>query len=246
MRAWHFGSIVLLHLVCGCLSATPKTDTTKGGSLPTDYGSEARTSIQIETPSSQPAERDDKRAPLVRVAVFGSSSQPVGVPYLYGYPLYADGGALQGVRLLRQDNWDGAERTEAPGADGVVHVKERLPALNCEFTGIQEDETKYVPLTLECDLPAKRPVIGNVGAGARAAAVLKDPSIEKAFLGEWHATTQGFDAGDGTGYFDTPHGLLGFRFKNGKLAGVSFTFSPPEQRWRTQELWTDPVAYEGT
>jgi hypothetical protein len=228
------------------LSAKPKAETASAGSLPTDYGSEARTSIQIDTPSSAPAERDDKKAPLVRVAVFGSSSQPVGVPYLYGYPLYADGGALQGVRLLRQDNWNGAERTDQPGDDGVVRVTERLPALNCEFTGIQEDETKYVPLTIECDAPAKRPVIGNIGAGARAAAVLKDPSIEKAFLGEWHAKSQGFDAGDGVGYFDTPHGLLGFKFKNGKLSAVTFTFAPPEQRWRTQELWAEPIAYGGT
>ena len=35
------------------------------------------------------------------------------------------------------------------------------------------------------------------------------------------------DAGDGVGYFDTPHGLLGFGFKNGKLSSVSFVFAPP-------------------
>jgi hypothetical protein len=259
MRARQVGSIVVLCSLSGsltaslggCLAAKPKSETT-AGNLPTDYGAEAQTSIQVEAPISAPAERDDKKAALIRVAVFGSSSQPVGVPYLYGYPLYADGGALQGVRLLRQDNWGGAERTDQPGPDGVVHVTERLPALNCEFTGIQEDETKYVPISVECDLPAPRdrggvrPVIGSIGAGARPAAVLQDPSIEKAFLGEWHAKSQGFDAGDGVGYFDTPHGLLGFKFKNGKLAAVSFTFAPPEQRWRTQELWSEPIANEGT
>jgi hypothetical protein len=237
-------------LGCGCLAGKPSTkseSTTAGAS--SGYAPEQSRSIVLDTPTSAPVERDDRKAPVVRVAVFGSSSQPVGVPYLYGYPLYAQGTALQGVRLMRQDNWNGLERTEQQGEGGVVHVIEKLPSLNCEFTGIQEDVGRYVPLSVECDLPtpkargAARPAIGEVSPGARVAALLQERSIAQAFLGEFHAQTADLESGDGIGYFDTPDGLLGFGFKNGKLATVSFVFAPPQQSWRTQELWNEPIAY---
>jgi hypothetical protein len=223
-------------------------DATSGGSS-SGYAPEASRSIVLDTPTSSPIERDDKKAPLLRVAVFGSSSQPVGVPYLYGYPLYAQGTALQGVRLMRQDNWAGLDRTEQEGEGGVINVVEKLPSLDCEFTGIQEDVTRYVPLSVTCDLPAPkarggvRPVIGEIGPGARVAAVLAEPTLAKAFLGEFHAQTPGLESGDGVGYFDTPDGLLGFGFKNGKLTSVSFVFAPPQESWRTPELWAEPASY---
>src|SRR5688500_12284634 len=130
---------------CGLSKPSAKgasAESTSGG-LSTDYAKEESRAIVLDTPSSSPVERDDRKAPVVRIAVFGSSSQPIGVPYLYGYPLYAQGTALQGVRLMRQDNWAGLDRTEQEGEGGVVHVIEKLPSLNCEFTGIQEDVNRY-------------------------------------------------------------------------------------------------------
>lgn len=248
--------VVVIHAVlvigaCGLGKPSGKSssaESTSGG-LATDYAKEESRAIVLDTPSSSPVERDDRKAPVVRIAVFGSSSQPIGVPYLYGYPLYAQGTALQGVRLMRQDNWAGLDRTEQEGEGGVVRVVEKLPSLNCEFTGIQEDVNRYVPLSITCELPTPkarggvRPVVGDVGAGSRVAAVLAEPTIAKAFLGEFHAQTPGLEAGDGVGYFDTPDGLLGFGFRNGKLASVSFVFAPPQESWRTQELWAEPIAY---
>lgn len=233
-----------------CLVGKPSTKSDSAAASGSNgYGQEQSRAIVLDTPTSSPVERDDRNAPVVRVAVFGSSSQPIGVPYLYGYPLYAQGTALQGVRLMRQDNWNGLERTEQQGEGGVVHVVEKLPSLGCEFTGIQEDAGKYVPLSIECDLPmpkgraGARPVIGDIAPGARVAAVLGEPSLAKAFLGEFHAQTADLESGDGIGYFDTPDGLLGFGFKNGKLTSVSFVFAPPQQSWRTQDLWNEPIAY---
>ena len=205
---------------------------------------------QLDPPASNPPERDDAKAPLVRVELRGSPSAPIAVPYLYGYPLYAEGPALQGVQLLRQDNWTDYRKEVLTQPDGVVRVVETFPALGCTFEGIQEDEGRYVPLGLACDLPtpkergnAKRPVVGAVGTSAKASAVVEEPSLRKAFFGEWHAQGQGFDAGEGPAYFDTPNGLLGFGFKKGKLAQVSFVFDPAEKRWRKPELWKEPSTF---
>jgi hypothetical protein len=205
--------------------------------------------VAVELPASHPKERNDVTAPLLRVELRGASAQPVAVPYLYGYPLYADGPALEGLRMLRQENWTGYSREERKEQDGVVRVLERFPELGCVFDGVQEDETHYVPLALECSLPApkkrgaKRPVVGSLGAGVKPDAMLKEPSLAKAFLGEWHAMTPGFDRGNGAGYFDTPHGLIGFGFKKGRLDSVGFVFDPPETRWRKPELWQAPAGY---
>jgi hypothetical protein len=210
---------------------------------------EAAATVAVDMPSSKPAERDDAKAPLLRVELRGSPAQPVAVPYLYGYPLYADGPALQGVRMLRQENWTGYMREERKNPDGVMHVIESFPELGCFFEGVQQDDSHYVPLYLECDLPApkergsKRPVVGQVGIGAKVDAVTKEPSLAKAFLGEWHAKTPDFDGGSGAGYFDTAYGLLGFGFKKNKLNSVAFVFDAPEQRWRKPELWQAPLGY---
>lgn len=256
MRAWNYGcrsaavGLAIALGSSGCIATRPSAKSAESAKgLPSDYGQEQARSVVLETPASSPVERDDRKVPIVRIALFGTSSEPVGVPYLYGYPMYAEGTALQGVRLMRQDNWAGVERTEQQGDGGVMHVKELLPSIGCEFVGIQEDVGKYVPLSVECELPqargknVPRPVVGEVTAGARVAAVLGEPTLAKAFLGEFHAQTPGLESGDGVGYFDTPHGLLGFGFKNGKLSSVSFVFAPPQTNWRTQELWNEPIAY---
>jgi hypothetical protein len=203
----------------------------------------------VELPASNPAERDDPNAPMLRVELHGADGRPVAVPYLYGYPLYAEGPALEGVRMLRQDNWTGYAREERKDQDGMIRVLENFPELGCVFEGIQEDEGRYVPLSVECTAPSpkqrggKRPVVGGIAVGARPDTVPKDPSLIKVFLGEWHATTPGFDGGSGAGYFDTAHGLIGFGFKKGKLNSVGFLFDPPERRWRKVELWQAPAGF---
>jgi hypothetical protein len=205
--------------------------------------------VAVELPEGKPPELDDAHAPLIRVELVGSPAHPVPVPYLYGYPLYADGPALEGVRRLRQENWTGYTRDAQKDGDGVEHVVEHFPELGCFFEGIQQDEAHYVPLYLQCDLPApkergsKRPVIGDIMTGAKADNVPKEPSLAKAFLGEWHAKSAGFDDGSGAGYFDTQYGLLGFGFKKSKLNSIAFVFDTPEQRWRKPELWQQPLGY---
>ncbi len=237
---------VLCAMASACLSGQQSAK--RAESAPGAYGGGSAV-IALDPPMSGPPERDDRKAPIVRVAVFGSSSEPVAVPYIYGYPLYADGSARDGVRLMRQDNWTGFERDEQNGEDGLTHVVEHLPALNCQFLGIQEDIGRYVPQSVECALPmgkergGARPVVGGIVPGMKPAAVLSDPALAKAFLGEWHAKTPGFDSGTGIGYFDTPHGLLGFGFKNGRLSTVSFVFAATEAAWRAPELWLEPAGY---
>lgn len=203
--------------------------------------------VYVDAPMNNPAERDDPKAPIMRIAVFGSSTRPVAVPYFYGYPLYADGAALQGVRLMRQDNWSGYEREEHQDDNGVEQVSETFPSLGCIFHGVQEDEAHYVPFYVECDVPPppdrgkNRDVVGDLASGAKADAVPKEPILAKAFLGDWHATTPGFDGEEGAGYFDTPNGLLGFGFVKGRLHRVAFLFDPAEKRWRMPEIWQPPA-----
>jgi hypothetical protein len=203
--------------------------------------------VRVDLPMNNPAERDDPKAPIMRVDVVGSSNNPVPVPYVYGYPLYADGPAIEGVRIMRQDNWAGYEREQRQDNNGVVYVSESFPVLGCRFEGIQEDEAHYVPFYVECSVPApadrgkSRPVVGQLPAASRADAVPREPVLAKAFLGEFHATTPGFDGTEGAAYFDTPHGLVGFSFVKGKLSRIAFLFDPAEKRWRQPELWQPPA-----
>jgi hypothetical protein len=203
--------------------------------------------VMVEMPPNNPPERDDPKAPVLRVELRGPRDQAVAVPYLYGYPLYAEDPAIHGLRMLRQENWAGYEREVHKEQDGVIRVVESFPELGCVFEGVQEDEGAYVPFSMECNLPPpkkrggyKRPVVGEVLLGARADSVPKEESLAKAFFGDWHATTAGFDGNNGAGYFDTAHGLLGFGFKKGRLTSVGFVFDPPEKRWRSPELWAPP------
>jgi hypothetical protein len=86
-------------------------------------------------------------------------------------------------------------------------------------------------------------VVGEHGVGAKVDAVLQEPSLRQAFLGEWHATSPDFESGVGTGYFVTPSGLLGLGFEKGRLARVTFVFDVAEKSWRKPELWAEPLAY---
>jgi hypothetical protein len=211
---------------------------------------QAPSAVMVDAPGSNPKERDDETAPLLKTTVHGKAPNQIVVPSVYGYPLYAEGAALEGLRLLRQDNWNGYDRQEQVQPDGVVRVLESFPTLGCTFEGIQEDEGRYVPLAMLCDLPvpkergSNRPVVGSLQVGAKADAVPGDPALAKAFFGEWHATTAGFSGNEGVGYFDTPSGLLGFVFSEGRLSQLSYTFDTTEQRWRTPDLWKAPLAYE--
>ena len=237
-------TVVLMLTGCGLQTGRPAET---AADAPREGG--GHSAVAVDAPASNPPERDDASAPLVKTEVHGNAPNQVVVPSIYGYPLYAEGAALQGLRLLRQDNWNGYDRQEQTQPDGVVRVFESFPALGCTFEGIEEDDTHYVPLTLTCDLPVprerggNRPVAGAVMAGAKADSVPKDPSLAKAFFGEWHALSDGF-GNNGNAYFDTPSGLLGFGFQDGKLASVSYVFDPQEQRWRTPDLWKAPLAYE--
>ena len=157
------------------------------------------------------------------------------MPYVYGYPLYADGAAIQGVRMLRQDNWTGYMREQEPDANGVVHVKESFPVLGCSFEGVQEDEAHYVPFFVQCDLPAPtergkaRPAVGQLAAASRPMPCRRNRAWPRRFSASGTRRRPGFDGNDGAGYFDTPHGLVGFGFVKGKLNRVAFVFDPAEQ-----------------
>lgn len=233
----------LMLLVGGC--AAFQSNKPSSSSPTSTESSEHALPVRVDAPMNNPSERDDPKAPIMRVEVVGSQSVPV--PYVYGYPLYADGPAIQGVRIMRQDNWAGYEREQRQDDKGIVYVSESFPVLGCRFEGIQEDDAHYVPFYVECSVPAPadrgktRPVVGQLPALSRADAVPREPVLAKAFLGEWHATTPGFDGTEGAAYFDTPHGLLGFSFVKGKLSRVAFLFDPAEKRWRQPELWQPPA-----
>jgi hypothetical protein len=193
--------------------------------------------------------RDDVEAPVVQVLLLNDGKRGVPVPYVYGYPIYPEGEAVQGLLKLRQDNMEGESREQREDERGVVHVRELLPKLGCVIEGVQETETQFVPLELRCDVPpprdlggAKRPVFGDVRAGAAPRDVLAQPIVAKAFYGDFHLQSDGLDKGkgEGTGYFNTDHGQLAFGFAKGKLVSVSYLFDPPVKAWRDPALWAGP------
>jgi hypothetical protein len=190
------------------------------------------------------AVRDDATKPVVNVVTLDNGVGGVPVPYVYGYPLYAKGDARQGILKLRTDNQDGASTEERADEYGVLYRVEKLPQLGCTIEGFQETPVKFVPISLRCELPAPkayggkdRPAVGTLKAGARASAIVKEPSIEKAFLGEWHLTEGKPDEGDGVGYFNTEHGQLAFEFSGGRLSSVAYYFDPKQKGWREPGLW---------
>lgn len=206
-----------------------------------------RRAVVVELPWDSTKVRDDAKAPIVSVVVLDDGADGVPVPYLYGYPLYADGEAKQGVFKLRADNRQGAAFSDRTDEHGVVHRTESLPQIGCTLEGFQEAEDRFAPVSLRCALPAPkayggrdRPVVGKLKVGARAADVVHEPSLEKAFLGEWHLVDGQPDKGAGSGYFNTDHGQLAFEFVKGRLGAVTYYFDPGVKGWRTPVLWMGP------
>ena len=222
---------------CGLLEA--------GGGSAGGEGTTAnkRKAVAVEMPWVTTEERDKERAPVVRVELLDDGAAGVPVPYIYGYPLYAEGDAARGILMLRHDAWDSREEEVFEDDSGVVHRVERLSLLDCVLEGIKESEAKFVPTKLSCNVPAPkalggpdRPVIGELGAGAKPEDVLQQPQLAKAFYGDWHFKDQGLSEGNGTGYLNTDHGQLGFGFRRNRLRSVSYHFDPG-QVWNNPLLW---------
>jgi hypothetical protein len=244
--------VVALILVGGCdflrtkpASEAPKSEEKASSAASPMSEKKPRSASHVPIPTGTANELKDGSLPIVRVELVDNGEGGfVPVPYFYGYPLYGTVDGKAGVYRFREDTWKGYTRNESPDNDGVIHLTENFPYVKCSFYGILETPEKYVPIYLECQLPPpnnlggrKRVVIGNVPIGATPQEILEEPSIKKAFLGEWHAVTPGFENGEGTGYFNTEHGQIGFGFKGGKLNTFVFMFDTPVMEWRSPELW---------
>jgi len=199
--------------------------------------------VHIALPRESTAVRDDRRAPILEVASTGN----VVFPKVYGYPIYPEGDAAQGILMLRRDNWSNVKQSERKDDQGVVHEIEEFPELGCRFDGVRENANKFVPLSLTCELPppkavggSKRPVLGELTAGAKSEQLLKDKSVENLFLGSYHLTTEDFAAGSGTGFFNTTHGQLAFDFSRKKLQRFIYYFDPGVKGWQNPTLWVQP------
>lgn len=217
----------------------------KGGETPAGNGGGGRRAVEVEMPWETTAVRDDEKAPVVKVVTLDDGRDGVPVPYVYGYPIYGQGEALKGILKLRTDNSDGVTVDEREDEHGVIHRIEKLPQLGCFIEGVKQDEVTFVPIMLSCEVPSpkalggkSRPVVGQLRAGARAKEVLSEPSLEKAFLGDWHLVQGDPDKGKGIGYFNTDHGQLAFEFENGRLAAVDYYFDPPHKPWQEPLLWS--------
>lgn len=207
----------------------------------------ARRPVVVEMPWETTKVRDDAAAPVVRVVTLDDGAGGVPVPYLYGYPIYAGGDAIQGVAKLRTDNYDGATREAWTDEHGVKYRAEELPQVACAIEGFEETEIDFVPIVLRCALPPpkpyggkRRPVVGALTTGARARDIVAEPSLKKAFLGDWHLIEGDPESGTGVGYFNTEHGQLAFEFVKGRLAAVAYHFDPSQKQWRQPMLWMSP------
>lgn len=206
----------------------------------------ATKAVVVDVPWDTSA-RDDINSAILRVAVLDDGADGVIVPYLYGYPIYAENNTSRAIFKLRQDNWTGAEPEEFEDAAGVRHYNENIVALGCVIEGIKESDTRLVPLSIICQLPppkkyggVRRPAVGALATGAKAEEIIQEPSIRKAFLGGWHLVSDDFDTGNGIAYFNTAHGLLAFGFTGGRLDRIAYYFSPSEKRWQEPTLWIKP------
>lgn len=200
-------------------------------------------SVHIALPRESTAVRDDRKAPILEVASTGN----VVFPTVYGYPIYPEGDAAQGLLMLRRDNWSNVKKRQRKDEAGVVHEIEEYTELGCRFDGVRENANKFVPLSLTCELPppksvggSKRPVIGELMAGAKSEQLLKDKSVEDVFMGSYHLTTEDFAAGSGTGYFNTTHGQLAFDFSRKRLQRFVYYFDPGVKGWQNPTLWVKP------
>ena len=236
----HGLGLLVVTLTIGCAGQKVAPEHAEG-----EMASEAEASgpVHIALPRESTAVRDDRRAPILQVSASGN----VVFPTVYGYPIYPEGDAAQGILMLRRDNWGSVKKAERTDESGLVHEIEEYPELGCRFDGVRENANKFVPLSLTCELPppkamggSKRPVLGSLMAGAKAEQVLKNESVEQVFLGAWHLKTEDFDAGSGTGYFNTTHGQLAFGFFKKKLQRFVYYFDPNVKGWQNPTLWVKP------
>ena len=228
-------------LVAGC----SVFGTSKSGD-DTASGPERR-AVVVEMPWETTKVRDNGDAPAVSVALMDDGVDGVPVPYIYGYPIYGRGQAMEGVLKLRTDNYEGASRDVQTDEHGVLIRTEELPQLGCHIEGFEETERKFVPVVLRCEMPPprayggkKRSVIGSLKAGARVEQVVAEPSLKEAFLGDWHLLEGDPDGAKAVGYFNTEHGQLAFEFEKGRLGAVAYYFDPSQKQWQQPTLWAVP------
>ena len=239
MKVWSSLRWIVAFAVTGCSMF--------GKSKPAeDTATVKRRPVVVEMPWETTKVRDNARAPAVSVTLMDDGVGGVPVPYLYGYPIYGQGQALEGVLKLRTDNYEGATRDLRTDEHGVVYRVEELPQLGCYIEGFEEDTDKFVPIVLRCEMPPprafggkKRPVIGALKAGARVDQVVAEPTLQEAFLGDWHLL-EGEPNGKAAGYFNTEHGQLVFEFAKGRLDAVAFYFDPSQKQWQKPVLWAMP------
>jgi hypothetical protein len=232
--------VVLPHaLALGCATAGTAAPAPKPAS-PAEFNLGAEKHIAVDMPAEAAEVRVNGAAPILSVVTIDE----VVYPYVYGYPLYPEGGAARGIAELRKAAAEGAKHSKSSDKDGVVHISEELPAIGCRFDGIRENKTKFMPVSLTCDLPApsalggaKRPVLGALAAGAKAEEVLKEPTVVENFLGAFHLTSDDFANGSGSAFFNTTHGQIAFVFKGQKLDHFVYYFDPGVVGWQDQKSW---------
>jgi hypothetical protein len=240
-RHSHFLGIAASWLLLGCATFGQKPPAAVESEESTDRTPAAP--VDVVMPREASAVRDDRSAPILQVATAGSAV----FPYVYGYPIYPEGDAARGIAALRSENWQGARQADNEDQAGVVHAVEELPQLGCRFDGIRENANKFSPVSLTCELPApkalggaKRPVLTEVSVGAKPEQLLRNKSIQDAFLGAFHLTSDDFSGGSGTGYFNTTHGQLAFVFAHKKLARFVYYFDPGVKGWQNPAMWVKP------
>jgi hypothetical protein len=234
--------LVLAAVSCAPMSR-PKT-ATSDPSDPLDADGESdATDVAVAMPLDAAAVRDDPSAAILMITSVGRTT----FPSVYGYPIYPDGDAARGIPKLRSDNYAGAHPSEIENDSGVKLAREELPRLGCRFDGVRETAVKFVPISLTCELPApkalggaNRPVVDQLSVAAKAEDLLKQPSVETAFLGEFHLTSDDAATGEHTGYFNTTHGQLAFVYVRKRLTRFVYYFDPGVHGWQNQELWVKP------
>lgn len=240
-RVQRLGLVLLPAVALGCATAGPATQTTSASATTLqNFDLGASKHVAVEMPAEAADVRQNAKAPILSVVTIDE----VVYPYVYGYPLYPEGDAARGIAELRKAAAEGAKRSKSSDKDGVVHIAEELPAIGCRFEGIRETKSKFMPVSLSCDLPApsalggaNRPVLGTSAAGAKADEILKEPTVVENFLGAFHLTSDDFAGGSGTAFFNTTHGQVALVFKAQKLDHFVYYFDPTVAGWQDPKLW---------
>jgi hypothetical protein len=241
-RVQKLGIVLLPAVALGCATTGAATPAPSSSATvdPKTFDLGASKHVAVEMPAEAAEVRKNASAPILSVVTIDE----VVYPYVYGYPLYPEGDAARGIAELRKAAAEGAKRSKSSDKDGVVHIAEELPAIGCRFDGIRETKTKFMPVSLTCDLPApsalggaNRPVLGTIAAGAKAEEILKEPTVVENFLGAFHLTSDDFAGGSGTAFFNTTHGQVALVFKAQKLDHFVYYFDPGVAGWQDQKLW---------